>query len=175
MSLPLLPVSRKTCSPKQELRPEKPPVSCAQISKDHNYMLKCCSNFSSISPHPTPNKNPVTIVPPARAPSRPHSGSVSCREQHQLPAEDGLGEDRLPALWLPHRPVALERVQWPHAPQSLQLRLVVSEVGDSGRGWIRAWKLRVCKDGGWAGRKKGPWRWLEKDGWRGGGMGGRNA
>lgn len=82
-----------------------------------------------------------------QTPSQPGSGSVSRREQHQLPAEDGPGEDCLPALWLPHRPVALERVQRPHATEPLQLRLVVPEVGDSHRGWLGVWKLGTCKTG----------------------------
>lgn len=78
---------------------------------------------------------------------QPGSGSVLCREQYQLPAEDGPGEDCLPALWLPHRPVALERVQWPHATKPLQLRLVVPEVGDTPRGGLGVWELGMCKQG----------------------------
>lgn len=81
-----------------------------------------------------PTKILVPVVLSMQNPFQPGSGSVSCREQHQLPAEDGPGEDCLPALWLPHRPVALERVQWPHAAEPLQLRLVVPQVGTVTKG-----------------------------------------
>lgn len=151
-------------------------MSYTAFSRELHYMLKCCPHFSSKSAHLCAPKKSVAIVLSSQTPSQPGSGSVSCREQHQLSAEDGLGEDRLPALRLPHRPMALERVQWPHAPEPLQLRLVVSEVGDSHQGWIRVWKMGSCKEGRQERRKgakkeKGAMemageRWI--DGWVGG-------
>ena len=46
--------------------------------------------------------------------------SRMCSGRDQLPAEDGAGEDCLPAVWLSDRPVEVGRLLWGHAPTTLQ-------------------------------------------------------
>ena len=48
--------------------------------------------------------------------------------RHQLPAEDGAGEDRLPAVRLPDRPVAVERVQGGDHGARIQRQVVAAQV-----------------------------------------------